>query len=80
MICKRSIHTHLVGVAAAFVLSSLAFAAQNPVPFIVQPLSPAAIAPGVPGFTFTLIVSGSNFVPRCHGELEWSSTIHVIHK
>ena len=48
MICKRSIHTHLFGVAAAFVLSSLAFAAQNPVPFVVQPLSPAAIAPGVP--------------------------------
>lgn len=38
-----------------------AAAAQNPVPFIDQPLVPDATAPGAAGFTLT--VSGAGFVP-----------------
>lgn len=34
--------------------------AQNPVPFINQPLVPGAVAPGSPGFTLT--VHGTGFV------------------
>ena len=55
----------LLGVAlAAFgpleILSSTAFAAENPVPLINQPLVPDAIAPGGAGFTLT--VRGTGFV------------------
>jgi hypothetical protein len=55
----------LLGVAlAAFgpleILSSTAFAAENPVPLINQPLVPDAIAPGGEGFTLT--VNGTGFV------------------
>ena len=35
--------------------------AQNPVPFISQPLVPASVVPGGPAFTLT--VNGANFVP-----------------
>jgi len=55
----------LLGVAlAAFgpleILSSRAFAAENPVPLINQPLAPDATAPGGKGFTLT--VKGTGFV------------------
>jgi hypothetical protein len=55
----------LLGVAlAAFgpleILSSTAFAAENPVPLINQPLVPDAVAPG--GAGFTLAVRGTGFV------------------
>jgi len=55
----------LLGVAlAAFgplgILSSRAFAAENPVPLINQPLVPDVIAPGGEGFTLT--VNGTGFV------------------
>jgi hypothetical protein len=55
----------LLGVAlAAFgpleILGSRAFAAENPVPLINQPLAPDAIAPGGAGFTLT--VNGTGFV------------------
>ena len=36
--------------------------AQNPVPFLSQPLIPDAIAPAPPGLTFTLTVNGTGFV------------------
>ncbi|HRZ57955.1 MAG TPA: FG-GAP-like repeat-containing protein, partial [Candidatus Paceibacterota bacterium] len=35
--------------------------AQNPVPFISEPLVPASVSPGGPAFTLT--VNGANFVP-----------------
>jgi hypothetical protein len=55
----------LLGVALAAIgpleiLSSTAFAAENPVPLINQPLVPDAIAPG--GAGFTLAVHGTGFV------------------
>ena len=55
----------LLGVAlAAFgpleILSSRAFAAENPVPLISQALVPDAVAPGGEGFTLT--VNGTGFV------------------
>jgi len=42
------------------ILSSTAFAAENPVPLISQPLVPDAVAPG--GAGFTLAVRGTGFV------------------
>ena len=47
-----------VGLVA--ILSAVALAQSNPVPFLMQPLSPTSVAPGGPGFTLT--VRGTNFV------------------
>jgi len=44
-------------------VSSILISAQNPVPFLSQPLVPAAIAPARPGATFALTVNGTGFVP-----------------
>jgi len=64
---KRQGLTHglLLGVALAAlgpleILSTTAFAAENPVPLINQPLVPDATAPG--GAGFTLAVHGTGFV------------------
>jgi FG-GAP-like repeat/Abnormal spindle-like microcephaly-assoc'd, ASPM-SPD-2-Hydin len=43
------------------VLAGSTFAQTNPVPFVNQPLVPAAVAPGRKGFTLTL--GGTGFVP-----------------
>src|SRR5271165_2366600 len=51
----------IVSVLALVISSSLVVVAQNPVPFLSQPLVPDAVAPGVPGFTLT--VNGTGFVP-----------------
>jgi hypothetical protein len=48
------------GVFLVGVLLAMA-AAQNPIPHIIGPVKPQAVAPGGPGFT--LIVYGANFVP-----------------
>ena len=37
---------------------SLAGSSANPVPFIYQPLVPTSVAPGVPGFTLTVVGTG----------------------
>jgi hypothetical protein len=42
-------------------LSAMALAQSNPVPFINQPLVPETVAPGSGGFTLT--VHGANFAP-----------------
>ena len=44
--------------------------AQNPVPFVEQPLSPAAVAPG--GAQFTLTVHGTSFVSGA--TVDWNGT------
>jgi len=44
--------------------------AQNPVPFVSQPLVPAAVAPGGPGFTLT--VHGTGFVSGA--TVKWNDT------
>ncbi len=50
----------LLAVLAVFVLLAASAIAQNPVPFVDQPLVPDATAPGGPGFTLT--VNGAGFV------------------
>jgi len=44
-----------------FVVASFGQTPPNPVPFVNQPLVPAAVAPGGPGLTLT--VNGTGFVP-----------------
>ena len=46
--------------------------AQNPVPFISQPLVPSAIAPAPPGLTVALTVNGSGFVQA--SKLNWNGS------
>jgi FG-GAP-like repeat/Abnormal spindle-like microcephaly-assoc'd, ASPM-SPD-2-Hydin len=50
----------LLIVFGSFTVFSAQLLAQKPVPFINQPLSPAAVAPGSAGFTLT--VNGTGFV------------------
>jgi Bacterial Ig-like domain (group 3)/FG-GAP-like repeat/FG-GAP repeat len=59
----RILKTFPLILAALAVLTTLATtaAAQNPVPFVDQPLVPDATAPG--GAAFTLTVNGAGFVP-----------------
>ncbi len=44
-------------------LSSLLIAAQNPVPFLTQPLIPSAMIPERPALVSPLVVNGTGFVP-----------------
>jgi len=67
-ICQsKAFHAHQTGMAVviSFFVAFLAFGgvatAQNPVPFINQPLVPDAAKPG--GAEFTLTVNGTGFVP-----------------
>jgi IPT/TIG domain len=66
MICKRLgalvLVCLLIGFTAAF--------AQNPAPFLNQPLTPAAVAPGGAGFTLT--VHGTGFVSGA--TVNWNGT------
>ena len=48
----------------ALFVSAQIVIAQNPVPFLSQPLTPDAIAPIVPVLRFTLTVHGTGFVPE----------------
>ncbi|MFZ1930423.1 MAG: hypothetical protein WAU50_14895, partial [Candidatus Sulfotelmatobacter sp.] len=59
----RILRTFPLILATATLLATLAAttSAQNPVPFIDQPLVPDATAPGGPAFTLT--VNGAGFVP-----------------
>ncbi len=63
MTCKFSIPARIFSVVALLLASTLTVAAQNPVPFISQPLVPDAVAPCVPGVTVVLTVNGTGFVP-----------------
>jgi hypothetical protein len=62
MICKLIFPGRIFSVVALLLGSTLIVMAQNPVPFISQPLVPSAFAPSVPGRTFTLTVDGTGFV------------------
>ncbi len=50
--------------------ASICFAQSNPAPFVNQALVPAAVTPGVPGFSFT--VHGAGFVPG--SIVNWNGT------
>ena len=50
-------------VVALLISSTLIGAAQNPVPFLTQPLIPAAMAPRQPALVYKLVVNGTGFVP-----------------
>ena len=62
MTCKLTLPGRIFSVVAFLLLSTLIVPAQNPVPFISQPLVPSAFAPSVPGITFALTVNGTGFV------------------
>lgn len=59
----------LASLAVLMTLATAAFA-QNPVPFVDQPLVPDATAPG--GAAFTLTVNGAGFVPA--SVVNWNGT------
>ena len=54
--------THVLSVVFLFIFSGLIVQAQNPVPFLTQPLVPAAFAPAPPGLAFAITVNGTGFV------------------
>ena len=53
----------IFSVIALLTSATLMGAAQNPVPFLTQPLIPAAFSPAPPGRTVTVTVNGTGFVP-----------------
>ena len=72
---KLTVHSRIFSVVALLILSTLIVVAQNPVPFVNQPLVPDAVAPappGGPGFTFTLTVNGTGFVPG--SKVNWNGS------
>lgn len=69
-------HKFLVGAVLLTSLGTISpatFAQTNPVPFINQPVSPTAVAPG--GLGFTLTVNGAGFVPG--SVVNWNSSSRV---
>jgi hypothetical protein len=56
-ICKQFFLLTSICLLSGFI----AVFAQNPVPVVYEPLLPAAVIPGSPGFTLT--VHGTGFVP-----------------
>jgi hypothetical protein len=62
MTCKLILSGRIFSALTLLLLSTLVVTAQNPVPFINQPLVPSAIATSVPGITFALTVNGTGFV------------------
>lgn len=62
MTCKFILSGRIFSVVTFLLLTTLIVTAQNPVPFISQPLLPSAFAPSVPGLTFALTVNGTGFV------------------
>jgi hypothetical protein len=56
-------------------LCSVAALEQSVVPFVAQPLSPEAAAPGSPSFTLTINGSGFNSTPR----VTWNGSVRATH-
>jgi hypothetical protein len=72
---KLTVHSRILSVVALLILSTLIVVAQNPVPFVNQPLVPDAVAPappGGPGFTLALTVNGTGFVPG--SKVNWNGS------
>jgi hypothetical protein len=72
---KFTVCTRIFSVVALLLSSTLIVMAQNPVPFINQPLVPDAfvpIAPGGPVSTFALTVNGTGFVPG--SKVNWNGS------
>ena len=68
----RTIRNRFGALVLACLLSGFSSAfAQNPVPFVNQPLVPAAVAPGGPGFTLT--IHGTGFV--LGASVRWNGTL-----
>lgn len=74
--------TRIPGVAAQvlsivgiLISSTLMVAAQNPVPFLSQPLIPSAVAPAPPSAILTLTVNGTGFVPQ--STVNWNGSPQV---
>ena len=71
---SRILGTAFLSIVALTVLTLAAPAiAQNPVPFVNQPLVPDASAPGGAGFTLT--VNGAGFVPA--STVNWNGSPHA---
>lgn len=60
---RAGVAIRIFSVIALLTSATLMGAAQNPVPFINQPLVPSAIAPVSPVIAFPLTVNGTGFVP-----------------
>ena len=60
---RACVAIRIFSVIALLTSAALTGAAQNPVPFLTQPLIPAAFSLAPPGLTFTLTVNGTGFVP-----------------
>ena len=58
----RVTYTYMFGIAV-LLLSSTPATAQNPVPFLTQPLVPSAVVPRRPALVYPLVVNGTGFVP-----------------
>jgi hypothetical protein len=63
----------VIAVLAVLIVLAASGTAQNPVPFIDQPLVPDATAPGGPEFTLT--VNGAGFVPA--SVVHWNGSPRV---
>jgi hypothetical protein len=59
---KLNVQSLTFGVVVLFIWSTLIVMAQNPVPFVNQPLVPDAVAPGVSASILFLTVDGTGFV------------------
>lgn len=59
----QALALRILGVFVLLLFLGLTVQAQNPVPFLVQPLIPGAIAPKPPGVTLAITVNGTGFVP-----------------
>ena len=70
----RLSYTYMFSIAV-LLLSSTPGSAQNPVPFLTQPLVPSAMVPRQPAFVSPLVVNGTGFVPGAI--VNWNGTPRI---
>ena len=70
----RLSYTYMFSIAV-LLLSSTPGSAQNPVPFLTQPLVPSAMVPRRPAFVSPLVVNGTGFVPGAI--VNWNGTPRI---